>query len=239
MKASLYTIFYAAALGTVCAGLLTGVGNFTRPYREANKQAEKVRNILGVLEVPCEESFSSKQLLEVFEKNVRADRLGDLELYSSRDGESGDVRVVAVEVAGPGVWGPIRGFLALDPEMKTIRGLTFHEQEETPGLGAEITTEEFRNRFKGKPLVDSEGKPGIRIRAGASGPNEVDIISGATMTCDKVEALLNETIEKIVTETRRPSPRLRSPPSEPAPPRQPRLRRPGASAKEGGTSGPP
>ena len=87
--------------------------------------------------------------------------------------------------------------------MKTIRGLTFHEQEETPGLGAEITSEAFRDQFKGKPLVNPEGKPGIRIRVGASGPNEVDGITGATMTCDKVEALLNMTIEKVVAERER------------------------------------
>ncbi len=206
MKGSLYTVLYATVLGSVCAGLLTGVGNFTRPYREANKQAERVRNILGVLDVRYEESSSSKQLLDLFEENVHVEKLGDLELFISGDGgdgESGDVRVVAVELAGAGVWGPIRGFLALDPEMKTIRGLTFHEQEETPGLGAEITSEAFRDQFKGKPLVNPEGKPGIRIRVGASGPSEVDGITGATMTCDKVEALLNRTIEKVVAERER------------------------------------
>ncbi len=200
MKARLDTVFYASSLGLVCAGVLTGVGNFPRPYREANEQAEKVRNILGVLEVRYEQSSSAKELLEAFEKNVQVKKLGDLEFYACVDGESGDVRVIAVELAGPGVWGPIRGFLALDPEMKTIRGLTFHEQEETPGLGGEIASDAFREQFKGKPLVDSEGKPGIRIRAGASGPNEVDAITGATMTCDKVETLLNKTIEKIVAE---------------------------------------
>ena len=200
MKASLYTVAYASVLGAVCAGLLTGVAKFTRPYREANKEAEKNRNILGVLDVSFDESSSAKQLLEIFKKNVTEPKLGALSLYAASDERTGKTRTVAVEVAGPGFLGPIRGFLALDPEMKTIRGVTFHEQQETPGLGAEITTEEFRNRFKGKSLVDSDGKPGIRIRAGASGPNGVDAIVGATMTCGKVEALLNKAIEKIVTE---------------------------------------
>ena len=195
MKGSLYAVVYASVLGAVCAGLLTGVAKVTRPYREANQEAEKNRNILGVLDVSFDESSSAKQLLDVFKKNVEVEKFGDLERCVC-----GDVRAVAVEVAGPGFLGPIRGFLALDPEMKTIRGVTFHEQQETPGLGAEITTDEFRSRFKGKSLVDSDGKPGIRIRAGASGPNEVDAIVGATMTCRKVEALLNKTIEKIVTE---------------------------------------
>ncbi len=200
MKGSLYMVCYAATLGIVCAGLLTFVGSVTRTYREANKEAEKVRNVLGVLDVRYEESCSAKQLLDIFEKNVRKKKLGDLDLFTSMDAQSGEVRLVAVGVDGPGVWGKIKGFIALDPDMKTIRGLTFHEQEETPGLGAEITSVTFRDQFKGKLLVDSEGKPGIRIRAGASGPNEVDAISGATMTCDKVEELLNKTIVSIVAE---------------------------------------
>ena len=167
MKGSLYAVVYASVLGAVCAGLLTGVAKVTRPYREANQEAEKNRNILGVLDVSFDESSSAKQLLDVFKKNVEVEKFGDLERCVCRDGESGDVRAVAVEVAGPGFLGPIRGFLALDPEMKTIRGVTFHEQQETPGLGAEITTDEFRSRFKGKSLVDPH--PGWRLGAERGG----------------------------------------------------------------------
>ena len=43
--------------------------------------------------------------------------------------------------------------------------------------------------------------PGIRIvRDGASEANEVDAITGATMTCEKVEAMLNATIRRIMKE---------------------------------------
>ncbi|MHC4251216.1 MAG: FMN-binding protein [Planctomycetota bacterium] len=203
MKGSLYTVFYAAALGSVCAGLLTTVGHYTRPFREANKEAERVRNVLGVLEVPYEGTLSAEGLLEVYKENVKERALGDLELFSSMDAQSGEERLVAVGLDGPGVWGPIKGFMALDPDMKTIRGITFHEQEETPGLGAEITTVAFRDKFKGKLLVGPDGKPGLRIKAGASGPTGIDAISGATMTCDKVQDLLNKTIVKIVAERAR------------------------------------
>ncbi len=199
---SLYMVFYSAALGAVCAGLLTVVGNYTRPYREANKEAEKVRNVLAVLEVPCKEALDPKGLLEVYEKNVKERALGDLKLFSCLDA-SGKERLVAVEVGGPGFQGKIKGFMALDPDMKTIRGLTFHEQEETPGLGAEITTPKFLDRFKGKLLVGPDGKPGLRIKMGATGPTGIDAINGATMTCDKVEDLLNATIMKIVAERTR------------------------------------
>ena len=41
---------------------------------------------------------------------------------------------------------------------------------------------------------------GIIIGSGQDGPNCVDGISGATMTCDKVQEMLNEAIRSIVKE---------------------------------------
>ena len=102
---------------------------------------------------------------------------------------------------GPGLWGPIKGFLALESDMKTIRGLTFYEQEETPGLGGEIVADWFREQFAGKTIVDAQGKAGIEIGGSKSGPNHVDGITGATMTCDKVEAMLNKLVKTLVEES--------------------------------------
>ena len=200
MKGSLYTIFYAVVLGVVCALILTGVGQFTAPYRKANAKAEEIRNILGVLEAPFEADASAAELLEVFKGVVEEGEYGNLTVYKYvEDGPGSEPRAVAIPFAGPGLWGPIKGFLALEPDMKTIRGITFHEQEETPGLGGEIGAEWFRNQFKGKSIYDEDDNPGIFIRkkGEASGINEVDGITGATMTCDKVQAMLNAAIEEV------------------------------------------
>ena len=103
--------------------------------------------------------------------------------------------------AGPGLWGPIKGFLALDPKITKIQGITFYEQEETPGLGGEIVSSSFRNKFIGLLIRDETGKPGIIIKSGGeSAVNKVDGISGATMTCDKVQEMLNEAIKSIAGE---------------------------------------
>jgi Na+-transporting NADH:ubiquinone oxidoreductase subunit C len=87
--------------------------------------------------------------------------------------------------------------------MRTIRGITFYEQEETPGLGGEIDSESFRKQFEGKKIVDETGRAGIVISGGGQkhAVNEVDAITGATMTCEKVEAILNTVIERIVKES--------------------------------------
>ncbi|MCF7956482.1 MAG: FMN-binding protein [Phycisphaerae bacterium] len=196
MKGNSYTICYAAILGTVCALLLTGVAKFTEPYKLKNAAAEKNRNIFTALNIDFDKKSSAEELVEIFNNKIVEETSGDgLALYKYQ--ESGVTKGIAVDFEGPGLWAPIKGFLALEPDMNTIRGITFYEQEETPGLGGEISTEDFRNRFIGKKIVAADGKPGIAIKAGLSGINEVDGITGATMTCDKVAEMLNKVIDKI------------------------------------------
>ena len=203
MKSSLYTLGYAGVLGSVCALLLTAASNFTAPYRDANADAEMKRNILAVLGVRYSPDISSRQLLEVFESKVKQEDSGELILYRYTPPEDSDeVESVAVAFEGPGLWGPIKGLLALGADMETIKGLTFYEQEETPGLGGEIASVWFREQFEGKKITDEAGRIGIVIKPGgkASSINEIDAITGATMTCDKVEAILNEVITTIISE---------------------------------------
>ncbi len=164
-----------------------------------NKEAEKVSNILKVLGAPVDEDTPTEELLQIFTESVRTKEQGNLKLYMYSTG--GKVSAVAILVAGPGLWGPIKGFLSLEPDMRTIRGVTFHEQEETPGLGGEIGAAWFTDQFKGKTIVHN-GYAGIRIVRGGGqrAPNEVDAITGATMTCNAVEALLNAAIQELVKE---------------------------------------
>ncbi len=198
MKGDLYTIVYAAALGLICALLLTVVGQATAPLIAENRKAEEMRNVLGVLGIEFDEASSSQQLAEIFERNVRRRELpGEPVVYEYIAAEDGSVLATALPVEGAGMWGRIRGFLALEPDGRTIRGVRFHEHEETPGLGGRISEEEFLARFPGRSIVDSSGQLGLRIKAQARQQNEVDVITGATTTCDKVEALLNETIRRL------------------------------------------
>jgi len=202
VKGNLYTIFFAAVLGTVCALLLTAAGEFTKPYKQINEDAEKMTNILQVLNVPAEENASAKELVKIFNKNITENQIGEIKVYYYTPNALGKPKAAAFLFEGPGLWGPIKGFLALENDMKTIKAITFHEQEETPGLGGEIATDTFKNQFVGKLIISSNGTAGIAIKKpGAElSQNEVDGITGATMTCDKVQEMLNKLIEKIVSE---------------------------------------
>jgi Na+-transporting NADH:ubiquinone oxidoreductase subunit C len=197
LKGSLYTIVYAVCVGTCCAALLTAAAEVTRPYRDANELAERQRNVLGVLGVSFDRRATAAELNRLFDEHVRREEIGPLVAYRLV-GEGEDAGAVAVEVAGKGAWGPVRGFLALESDWATVRGITFHDHQETPGLGGEISEEPFRRQFRGKRLFADDGTPGIRIVArDAEGPTEVDAISGATITCNRVEAMLRGVAEQV------------------------------------------
>jgi Na+-transporting NADH:ubiquinone oxidoreductase subunit C len=199
MKGNLYTIIYAAILGMACALLLTAVNEVLMPYKVANKKADENRNVLVALNVPLDAKLKGEALVKVYEENVKENTVNDMTLFEyAPSDKGGEVVASAFMVEGPGLWGRIKGVLALESDMVTIRGLTFFEQEETPGIGGEIAANWFLDKFKGKKVVDTDGKAGVVIKAGAgSAENGVDAISGATMTCDKVEQLLNTAIVEI------------------------------------------
>jgi len=201
LRSSLYTLVYALAVGLVASTILTGVGQFTAPYRQANARAEEVRNILQVLGVEVAKGASAQELVDLYGDTVSEERRSGLVLYRYDEVEAGqkNPRAYAVRFAGPGLWGPIEGFLALEPDLRTIRGISFYRQEETPGLGGEITSEWFRQQFVGKSILDPDDGPGLRIvKPGtAQGANEVDAITGATMTSARVETMLNDVTGRI------------------------------------------
>jgi len=200
MKGSVYTIVYAAVLGTVCALVLTFAASFTAPYKQANAEAEEVKNILLALNVSIPDKASSEEMVKIYKENVQEEQRGGITTYVYTPSANND-GAIAMRFAGPGLWGPIKGFLAMNPEITKIQGITFYEQEETPGLGGEIVKPSFRDKFVGLLIRDEAGKPGIIIKnGGQDAANKVDGISGATMTCDKVQEMLNEAIRSIVEE---------------------------------------
>jgi len=201
VKGSVYTLVYAVVLGTVCAGVLTFAATFTKPYRDANREAEEAKNILLALNVPIPEKTPAKELVDLRNEKVQEIERGDIMTYVySPGGATAQPKAVAIRFAGPGLWAPIKGFLALDPDLTKILRITFYEQAETPSVGGEIVKDWFRQRFIDLAIRGADGKPGIIIGAGEDAPNRVDGISGATMTCDKVQEMLNEAIKSIVKE---------------------------------------
>lgn len=94
----------------------------------------------------------------------------------------GALALVVLPVRGRGYQSTIRAYLALEGDLDTVAAFTVYDHGETPGLGSRITDAGWQAQWAGKKLTDG-GKVAIEVVTGsASGPNEVDGISGASVT---------------------------------------------------------
>lgn len=195
MKSNLLTVVFAMVMGVVCSLALTGVAQWITPRRQANEKAERYRNVLEVFDIPIAEGGTNQDIIETFEEKVT---------IVGRDPSNPDYyrygQLIAMPAQGPGMWGPIEGLIGLAADGVTITAVSFYKQEETPGLGGEIATKNFSDKFVGKKLFDAKGQAALRlVRPGrADGPYQVDAISGATMTSDRVQEIITASGEKFI-----------------------------------------
>jgi Na+-transporting NADH:ubiquinone oxidoreductase subunit C len=103
-----------------------------------------------------------------------------------------------VPVVGKGLWGPIWGYISLKDDKRTIYGVSYDHQGETPGLGAEIKQSFFTDRYVGEAVADvSLTYNDIKIVKDGTGsqPLKVDGITGGTITSKGVEEMVNRTMK--------------------------------------------
>ena len=115
----------------------------------------------------------------MFKQHCTAKHDGELPYYIIDD------KTTVIPMQGNGLWGPIWGYIGIASDGKTVVGAVFDHKSETPGLGAEITTDNFQSQFSGKEMQ----KSGDIITV------EVDAIAGATRTSDGVKDMIKNTLE--------------------------------------------
>jgi len=123
-------------------------------------------------------------------KKPEADRILPLYIFTAADGKKYNI----LAVRGKGLWDEIWGSIALESDWRTIAGTTFDHKGETPGLGAEIKDNaSWVAQFIGKTIYNDAGDfTSIKvIKSGAKDKTyQVDGISGATITADGVDEML-------------------------------------------------
>lgn len=103
------------------------------------------------------------------------------QVFLLRDGE--DISLVLLPLTGQGYGGRIDAILALRGDMNTVAGIAVTGHSETPGLGGRIEEQSWQSSFQGTELRDQTGDLRFSVARGdASGPYEVDGITGATRT---------------------------------------------------------
>ena len=189
-NSNIYTFVYMTVVVIIVAVLLAVVSQALAPKQQANILLDKQKQILGALKV----DFSQADPAEVYYTLVQDTlKYGEAEVYVAN--LNGAIKYV-LPLEGKGLWGGIGGYLALDEDKNTIYGVNFNHESETPGLGAKIVDMPFRAQFEGKHIRNAEGQvvSVAVLKAGtrAEGQEQVDAISGATITSTGVSTMLNE-----------------------------------------------
>ena len=186
MKDKILMVIFILVLGSILTTALLAVNSYTTPIIEKNNEISIKKSVLKALEI----TFSEDDAEDVFSGNIEITRKGEKDFYVSKEGN------IAFEYTGSGLWGPIDGIIGIKPDYKTIKAVTIIHQEETPGLGGRISEQQFLDSFKDKTLV-----PDLLITAPgkASSSNEVDGITGATMSCKAFEAIINAQYQEYIS----------------------------------------
>ena len=223
MRSNSYTLTFISAVTVVLGIFLSLAAESLREKHEINVQLDMKKNILTALafEQNPNRPWTSIEVENLFKKSVRdnkIDKNGNLVKKSSEKSKSkseqkgftlyekiinGKVEGYAIPISGKGLWSTLYGYLAIEPDGRSVKGITFYAHKETPGLGGEVEKPWFKNNFIGKQFVDEAGNlTGIQVVKGKVAVDDpkknhkVDGISGATMTCKGLNEFLKKDLEK-------------------------------------------
>jgi Na+-transporting NADH:ubiquinone oxidoreductase subunit C len=112
--------------------------------------------------------------------------------------KNGAVDQIVIPFHGKGLWSTMYGFLCLDSDTRTVRGISYYQHGETPGLGGEIDNDRWKASWVGKVVLSKDDyRPIFDVVKGSvnmSSPDasrQVDGLSGATLTSNGVEDMVN------------------------------------------------
>ena len=223
MRSNTYTLVFTSIVTIVLGFFLALAADGLRDLQDLNVENDMRKNILLSLgfKPGAETPWTSEDIQKLFEENIEAlvldasgqrtekdpkeiDTEKDLEflpIYLKKIGD--EVGGYAIPIAGKGLWSTLYGYFAIEPDGRTVKGITFYKHGETPGLGGEVDKVWFQQNFIGKRFVDENDQLlGIHVIKGKvqsddqEAYHKVDGISGATMTGKGLEYFLKDDLAK-------------------------------------------
>lgn len=209
-----YIIAYAAIMVIVVAFLLAFVSSALQETQDKNEKNDVKRQILAALQISTDSVdadyarlvkdclWDGTALKEVPTEDFKTEydseiKAGHYHVFVAQvDGSEKYV----VPVYGMGLWGPVWGYIALDSDRQTVYGAYFNHQGETAGLGGEIKdSKTWQAKFRGKKAF-ADGKVALGVKKTVEHPaSEVDAITGATLTSNGVDLMLQEGLKNYIS----------------------------------------
>lgn len=187
-----YPVLYMFVITAFFSSIVIGVARFTQDRVDANRQIAFEKAVLQ-----ASDRFLDKSPALIHETF--------LQIIQQVEGESGAYNVLdkdrrvtgyVIPIEGKGFWAPIKGVIGVDRDKRTITGISFYQQNETPGLGGRIMEDEFRQQFVGKQLGTKDKAIEILPSSAELDDGQVHAITGATQTCSRLEKLINDSVDQ-------------------------------------------
>lgn len=104
-----------------------------------------------------------------------------------------------IPVNGFGLWDAIYGYIAIKPDGKTVIGVSWYDQKETPGLGANIAEEAWQAHFPGKLIFQPSGDSSLDMQSAPIGIVVVrgkvsDVLGSAPKARSAVDGMAGATL---------------------------------------------
>ena len=222
-----HTYIFAILMVVSVAFVLSFTSESLKDLQNSNVKKEKMQNILSSvgINVSRDESedlymdYISEELslkldgaidtdIEAFDINLALEvkKDSDTQRFPLYIANVDNEKFYVIPLRGAGLWAEIWGYIALREDINTIKGVSFDHKSETAGLGAEITEDWFIDSFTDEKINDSQGNfVGVYLTKSNNDPrnedkmdNEVDAISGATITGDGVSDMIIERVQNYL-----------------------------------------
>ncbi|RJP60973.1 MAG: FMN-binding protein [Candidatus Auribacter fodinae] len=188
-----YPIAYMFAVTLFFSSIIIGLSALTRDRVEANQKLAFEKAVLDVLPIEVPAQASNLELHDLYVKLIQDPTPSSGSAYIYKIGN--EIKGYALPISGKGFWDEISGVVGIAPDKKTITGISFYKQNETPGLGAEIAQLPFREQFVGKTIAKTGAPFNIKPVSEQTDDNSVHAVTGATQTSIRLEKFLLEQLE--------------------------------------------
>jgi Na+-transporting NADH:ubiquinone oxidoreductase subunit C len=184
-----FPIFYMFVVTAFFSSVVIGLTQFTAERVAANDRIAFERSVLETLPGLYVAGMSRLELHGAFINQVTKPDIDSAGAYTLR--ENGRIIAYALPFAGRGFWAEIKGIIGIAADRETINAIAFYQQNETPGLGAEITKPSFCEQFEGKVMAAGQTPISFKRAGTELGPCDVHAVTGATQTCTRLEKIIN------------------------------------------------
>jgi Na+-transporting NADH:ubiquinone oxidoreductase subunit C len=223
-----YVLGFAVAVCVAMSAALAITANALKPIQDAAAEFDRQKNVMTAAGLVVEGDPRPRAELEKLYADRVVERVvdvttGDVDakltpadvaamrkpedraryrvVAVAKDAQGND-EVFVLPISGKGLWSTLYGYLALEKDADTVRGITFYKRGETPGLGGEVDNPNWKAKWPGKTILDGAQLVGVAVKKGVVDPaiprekaHMVDGLSGATITCTGVTKLVKADLE--------------------------------------------